>query len=163
MLLLLPLVAAHADELHKLIGYKCDADLNVLVLSYAAGYNEVGEEMIKNKSLFQWDPWSLLVTDERDTHMFVIETKTAKGQCKLKDGLYEIAIGPVPGNHNLESRCGSYMSVWAEVRRGEKIILPPYQFDPPCFDDGPITSEIVIKSGSDKPETKKLSPTEFYQ
>lgn len=163
ILLLLSPLAAHADWLHKLIGYKCDPKRGALVLFYTAAYDEAGEEMIKNKTSTQWDPWSLIVTEERDTHMYVITTKTAKGQCKLRDGIYKITIGPIPGNHNLESRCGSYMSAWAEVRQGEKIVLPAYQFDPPCFDDGPITTEIVIRAGSNKPIVKKVTPLEFYQ
>ncbi|MDD4357088.1 MAG: hypothetical protein PHN98_07530 [Smithellaceae bacterium] len=153
---------ANADSFYKLVGYECGEKANSIKISYLGAYNEAGKEMIKNKGPRQWDPWELIESMKDDDHIGSL--KTVKRKCKLKDGIYTITIGPVPGNFNIQGRCGAFMSAWAEVRKGSKVILPQYVFEADCHNtEIPVTTEIVIKAGCKKHHFTKVAWDEFYK
>lgn len=161
--LLLSVAPARADGFYKLVGYVCDAKANALILTYAGGLNEAGKKLMKNKGPRQWDPWSLIETTVDKSS--IDSTKTVHGECRLEDGFYEIMLGPLPGNFNLQGMCGGFMSAWAEVRRGSVVVLPRHKFEfPDCHSSSnPITVRIRIEAGGGKPVIETVSWEAFYK
>lgn len=154
---------AYADFFYKLVGYECDEKADAVVLTYTGAYNEDGEKMMKNKGPRQWDPWTLIVKDKKNKNL-IASHKTIRGRCKLSDGIYDITIGPLPGNANLQGKCGAFMSAWAEVRRGSEIILPRHMFEiGDCHITEPVTTKIIIEAGGKEPVVKKVPWDEFYK
>ena len=149
------------DSLYKLVGYECDSKTNRVILSYAGGFNEAGKMMKAKKGPRQWDPWSLIEKTKGDR---IQSLKTVGGQCALADGSYEIRIGALPGNANLQGMCGGFMSAWAEVKRGAETALPRTPFESPdCHNpETGVTVEIVIEAGRE-PVFTRISREEFYQ
>jgi hypothetical protein len=161
--IVLSTTSAHADFFYKLVGYECDENANAVILTYDGALNEDGKKMMKNKSPRQWDPWSLIVKDKKNRN-YIGSLKTVYGQCKLSDGIYEITIGALPGNGNLQGKCGGFMSAWAEVRRDSEIALPRHAFEyGDCHVAQPITMKIIIEAGSKEPVIKKVSWDDFYK
>jgi hypothetical protein len=153
---------ANADSFYKLVGYECRKKANSITISYLGAYNEAGEEMMKNKGPQQWDPGELIESMKDEDHIGSL--KTIKRKCKLKDGTYTITIGPVPGNSNIQGQCGAWMTAWAEVKHGSKVILPRYNFEAWCDDtETPVTTAITIKAGKNKPIIKTIPWNEFYK
>lgn len=151
---------AKADFLHKLAGYECDTKANALILHYVAGFNEAGKRMKQNKGPREWDPWSLI--NVKDS--LVQSTKTVGGQCVLSDGAYDIAIGPLPGNANLQGMCGGSISAWVEVKRGSDTVIKRHMFESPdCHSSvHPVTVRIVIEPGRE-PAITQISRDEYYR
>lgn len=162
-LVVLSTTSAHADFFYKLVGYECDEKANAVVFTYVGAHNEAGENMIKNKGPLQWDPWSLVVTD-RENEDLVGSLKTVNGQCTLSDGIYQITIGPLPGNGNLQGKCGGFISAWAEVRRGSETVLPRHAFEyGDCHVAQPVTAEIIVEAGGKEPVVRKVPWDDFYR
>jgi hypothetical protein len=154
---------AYADFFYKLVGYECDEKADAVILTYKGALNEAGKEMMKNKSPRQWDPWKLIIRDKKKRD-WIGSHKTVGGQCKLSDGTYDIIIGPLPGNANLQGKCGGFMSAWAEVRRGSEIVLPRHMFEfGDCHVAEPVTTEIIIEAGGKEPVIQKVPWDEFYK
>ena len=154
---------AYADFFYKLVGYECDENANAVILTYTGALNEAGKEMMKNKGPRQWDPWKLIIRDKKNRD-WIGSHKTAGGQCKLSDGTYDITIGPLPGNANLQGMCGGFMSAWAEVRRGSEIVLPRHAFEfGDCHVAQPVTTKIIIEAGGKEPVIKKVPWDDFYR
>lgn len=153
---------AHADFFYKLVGYECDEKADAVILTYEGALNEAGKELMKNKGPRQWDPWKLIVRD-KEKRNWIGSRKTVGGRCELSDGTYEIDIGPLPGNDNLQGKCGGFMSAWAEVRRGSEIVLPRHMFEfGDCHVAEPVTTKILIEAGK-KPVVQKVPWDEFYR
>ncbi len=154
--------SAHADFFYKLVGYECDEKTNAVILTYAGALNEAGKKMMKDKGPQQWDPWSLI--EKRKGDNYISSLKTVHGRCKLSDGIYEITIGPLPGNANLQGMCGGFMSAWAEVKRGPEIVLPRHTFEfGDCHAAEPVTTRIVIEGSAKEPIIKKVPWDDFYR
>lgn len=155
--------SAHADFFYKLVGYECDYKANTVILTYSGALNEAGRQMVKNKGSHQWDPWKLIVKDRKNKN-HIGTMKTVNGQCRLNDGTYEITIGPLPGNGNLQGKCGGFMTAWAEVRRGTETVLPRHDFEfGDCHVAQPVTTKILIQAGGKEPVITKVSWDEFYK
>lgn len=160
-LLVLSVVSAHADFFYRLVGYDCEA--GAVIVTYMGGLNEAGKEMMKNKGPRQWDPWKLIVLDRKNRN-HIGSHKIVHGQCKLSDGLYDIAIGPLPGNANLQGMCGAFMSAWTEVKRGAEMVLPRHAFESgDCHVAQPVTTKITIRAGGKKPDIEKVPWDDFYK
>ena len=154
---------AYADFFYKLVGYECDEKTNAVILTYTGALNEAGKEMMKNKGPRQWDPWKLIVRDKKNRN-FIGSQKTVGGQCKLSDGIYDITIGPLPGNANLQGKCGGFMSAWAEVKRGMDVVLPRHAFEfGDCHVAEPVSTKIIIEAGGKAPVINKVPWDEFYK
>lgn len=154
---------AHADFFHKLVGYECDTKANSVILTYSGAYNEAGRKMIKGKGRRQWDPWSLIAKDKKNKN-HIGSLKTVHGQCRLRDGIYTITIGALPGNANLQGKCGGFMSAWAEVRRNSKTVLPRHAFEyGDCHVTQPVTTRIVIEGGAGEPVITTVPWDSFYE
>jgi len=161
--IILSTTSAQADFFYKLVGYECDEKANAVILTYAGALNEAGKKMMKIKSPRQWDPWSLIVKDKKNRN-YIGSLETVYGQCKLSDGIYEITIGALPGNGNLQGKCGGFMSAWAEVRRDSEIVLPRHAFEyVDCHVAQPITTKIIIEADGKEPVIKKVSWDDFYK
>ncbi len=160
---LLWITPACADSFYKLVGYECDEKADRVILTYSGALNEAGKRMMKNRGPRQWDPWKLIVKDRKNRD-FIGSHETVKGQCKLSDGIYEITIGPLPGNANLQGMCGGFMSAWAEVRRGSDVVLPRHAFEfGDCHVIEPVTTKIVIEAGGKEPAIERVPWDEFYK
>ncbi len=161
--ILLSTTSAHADFFYKLVGYECDKKASAIILTYVGAWNEPGKKMMKNKGPQQWDPWSLIVMDEKNRNS-IASHKTIHVQCQLSDGLYEITIGPLPGNANLQGMCGGFMSAWAEVRRGSAIVLPRHTFEfGDCHVPEPVTTKIIVIAGGKEPVIERVPWDDFYK
>lgn len=162
-IVLLSTASARADFFYKLVGYECDEKADAVILTYSGGLNEAGKDMMKNKGPRQWDPWKLIVKDKKNRN-YIGSHKTVHGQCRLSDGVYEITIGPLPGNANLQGMCGGFMSAWAEVKRNSKMALPRHAFEfGDCHFAQPVTTKIVIEAGGKEPVIKKVPWDDFYK
>jgi hypothetical protein len=142
--------SAQADAFFKLVGYQCDRQADRLILTYGAAANGEGQSMMETKSSTQWDPWELIEMLDDDN---IRTTRTVKASCKLSRGTYNIRMGPIPGNFNLQRRCGAWISAWAEVRLNNKIVYPRADFESGvgCFyADGEITTRVEIAPGRAK-------------
>jgi hypothetical protein len=161
-IILLSAATARADFFYKLVGYQCDSQEDAVVLTYTGALNEAGKKMMEEKGPQQWDPWSLVVKTEDGNS--VLSHKTVHGQCTLQDGVYDITIGPEPGNANLQGMCGGFITVWAEVKRGAEIIWPRQTFESgDCQATEPVMTNIVIRSGDKRPVVTKVPFDEFIQ
>jgi len=157
LLLYFLLASAHADAFFKLVGYQCNSESDLLVLTYDAAANGAGQSMLKAKTEHQWDPWTLIRMRDDDN---IESTMTVQRTCKLSDGVYSIELGPVPGNMNIQGHCGAWISAWAEVRRGTRVIYPRSDFESGVgcfFADGEITTRIEISPRRSKHKATKYS------
>lgn len=144
LLLSLCFGSAHADAFFKLVGYQCNTKADRLILTYDAAANGAGQLMLESKTAQQWDPWDLIHMDDE---AIIQSTTTVQGSCVLSDGVYAVELGPVPGNRNTVGRCGAWISAWAEVRRGNRVIYPRTDFESGVgcfFADGVITTRVEI-------------------
>ena len=133
-----------ADTFFKLVGYQCDRSADRLTLTYDAAANGEGQAMTEAKTKHQWDPWSLIEMRDDDN---IGRLGTIKRTCKLSDGTYQVELGPQPGNMNIQHKCGAWISAWAEVRKGSKVIYPRTDFESGVgcfFADGEITTRVEI-------------------
>jgi hypothetical protein len=154
---------AHGDFFYKLVGYECDEKADAVILTYSGALNEAGKKMLKNKGPRQWDPWSLIIRDTKNRDL-IASHKNINNQCTLSDGVYDITIGPQPGNANLQGKCGGFMSAWAEVKHGQEIILPRHSFEfGDCHMAEPVTVKVVVETGGKKPVITKIPWDVFYK
>jgi len=161
-IIVLSTASAHADFFYKLAGYECDEKADAVILTYVGAHDEAGKKMMKNKGARQWDPWSLVVKDRKNGDS-IASCKTVHGQCKLSDGIYDITIGALPGNANLQGRCGGFMSAWAEVKRNTETVLSRHEFEfGDCHVAQPVTTKITIQAGG-KPDIVKVPWDDFYK
>jgi hypothetical protein len=153
---------ARADLLYKLVGYQCDEKADTVVLTYTGALNKAGKKLMRQKGSRQWDPWSLIVLTKDGNS--VLSQKTVHGHCRLQDGIYNITIGPKPGNANLQGMCGGFITAWAEVRRDTEVIWPRQSFESgDCHAPEPVTTKIVIQSGAKRPVVTKVPFDDFIK
>lgn len=162
VIIVLSTTSVYADFFYKLVGYECDQKENVVILNYVGAPNEAGKKMMKNKGPRQWDPWALVDKMKDRNHIGTL--KTVHGQCELEDGIYDITIGALPGNSNLQGKCGAFMSAWAEVRRNSEIVLPRHEFEfGDCHITQPITVKIIVEAGGKAPVVMRVPWDDFYK
>jgi hypothetical protein len=160
--ILLSAAPARADFVYKLVGYQCDPKADAVVLTYTGALDGAGKKMMKQKGPQQWDPWSLIVRTKDGNS--VLSQKTVHGQCHLSDGIYDITIGPEPGNTNLQGMCGGFVTAWAEVKRGTEPILRRQTFEfGDCHAAEPVTTKIVIEAGGKLPVVTKVPFEDFVK
>jgi len=154
--------AAQADWFYTLVRYECVPSEGRIVVSYVGAYNAAGEAMVANKSANEWDPWKLVEIKDDDVHTRIVATHPVTQVCLLRDGEYTVVIRPVPGNYNVQGRCGAHMSAGVRVTRAGQVILDT-DFEGDCHDTTPVVTKIVV--GGDAKETviTKTLWNEFYQ
>jgi hypothetical protein len=156
------LAPVRADSFYTLVGFECDQNADRLTVRYRGAYNEEGESMVQRKSSTEWQPGRLIASMKDDDH--IGELRTIRASCKLRHAVYQLRIGPTPGNFNIQGRCGASIAAWVEVRRGKEVVLPRYELEGDCHDaEAPVTTEIVFSGPSAPPEFKRLLPAEFYR
>jgi len=135
---------------------QCDKRSDRLILTYGAAANGEGQRMMEKKTSTQWDPWTLI---EGQDEYNIGSTTTVRATCKLSSGVYSIALGPVPGNTNPQGRCGAWISPWAEVRLGKKVVYPRADFESGVgcfFADGEITTRVEIVPGRTRHKIRRF-------
>ena len=153
---------AHADYFHALVGIKCNAQTDRLVVYYIGAYNEEGEALIARKNENEWTPGELIASMEDDDH--IGELKTIVRTCELSHGKYEILIGPSPGNMNIQGQCGAQLSAWVEITRYGNVLVPRRGFEPWCHDlDGEVLTRVTIHSISKTPRFTTIKYNEFFR
>ena len=161
VMLILGAPPVRADAFYTLVGYVCDKVGDRLVVTYHGGYNEAGESMMAHKLETQWNPWELVVAKDDDHIGSVL---TIKRRCHLSDGVYQVALWAVPGNFNVQGRCGAAMTAGAEVKRGAKIVSRVAGFESDC---GDLESSVItrVEICPKRPEAVKVSVPhdEFYK
>jgi len=161
-MIVLSAASARADFFYKLVGYQCDKKAKAVILTYTGALNEAGRKLMKNKGPTQWDPWKLIVKS-KDGNL-IQSYKDIRKQCELEDGTYDVTIGPLPGNANLQGMCGAFITAWAEVRRGAELVLPRHSFEyGDCHSPQPVTTKIVIRAGNKELVVQKIPWEEFYK
>jgi len=58
---------------------------------------------MQNKGARQWDLWSFVVNGKKNRDR-IVSCKTVHGLYKLSEGIYDIMIGALPCNVNLQVR-----------------------------------------------------------
>jgi hypothetical protein len=161
-LLSLPFLSAYAfvDQFYTLVGFECDRQTDRLIVRYRGASDEKGKSMVEQKSQTDWEPGTLIASMKDPDH--IGKLSTVKGSCKLRHAVYQLRIGPTPGNFNIQGRCGGAIAAWVEVRRGEELVLPRYELEG-CHDTkAPVTTEIVFSPLPIQPVFKTVLPAEFY-
>lgn len=150
-----------ADSFAALVGYVCDTDADELRLTYDGAYNQDGEMLLSLRSHTQWNPWDLTEAQDED-HVGTL--KTVRAQCRLTDGTYDIEIAPVPGNMNVQRRCGATITASARVFKGGHQVYSLDHFDNTCRDAAsPIVTRVLLGPRRAVPEVTSVSWSEFYQ
>lgn len=105
------------------------------------------------------DPWSLVeISDGRITRL-----NSVQKACSLSDGTYVVEIGPSPGNTNIQGRCGAHVSAWAELYRGDKLLVRS-GFEGDCFDtESTILTRVLWRAGATSPEITESPHDSFYE
>lgn len=159
MLLIIVPVTARADHLGTVVRYNCDRSNDQIVIEYIGGVNEAFDELMKNKGANAWYPWDLVTVDRSQQR--IVKTKTILRSCILSDGEYKIAIGPEPGNWNIQGQLGARMSAWVEISKNGKQILRKILED--VWHDQPIVSKIVLKAKEKRPAIIEVNEGDFYK
>lgn len=158
-MIVLPLVffayAAHADEPYEAVQYSCDAAANRLTLEYLMAQNEEGRAMVSRLGPDGWDPETLV---KRDADGNVVGMTEVHRTCILSDGAYEVAVGPRPGNANVQGTCGAAMTAWARVTK-DSVTLVERNFEGWCMGEDPIVRKLEVHAGGGTPQLV----TEFYR
>ena len=152
---------SYADYFRVLVGYECDHTSNELSVTYRGAYNEAGDLLVESKTSTQWTPWSLIESMENEDRIGTL--MTIEASCALLGKRYKILIGPIPGNMNIQGRCGAVMTAWAEIRQGSTVLVPRRELESDCHDfDTPVTTDIILDAKTDRIEFKTISKNEFY-
>ena len=154
---------AHADVFYVLAGYTCDTRNDRVLLTYDGAYNEAGKALVAGKTKTQWEPWSLITMANDDDH--IKSVKTVRGNCRLSDGIYQVAINASPGNFNIQGRCGAWITAGATVKKRNRTIYSISRFEKDCQDmDSPVTTRVIIQAGKPAPpEVRTVKWDEFYK
>ncbi|WP_155274498.1 hypothetical protein [Vibrio nigripulchritudo] len=152
---------SYADNFTVLVGYECNQVSNEVSVTYRGAYNEAGDLLRENKTSTQWTPWSLIESMENNDRIGTL--KTIEASCSLSGKNYQILIGPIPGNMNIQGRCGAVMTAWAEIREGNTVLVPRREFESDCHDyDTPVTTDIILDAKTGRIEFKTISKNDFY-
>ena len=159
-LLLLALSTPAAAD--GIVGYRCDRAKDQLVLTYESAGDGADEVVRASRSQDRWNPGSLIASMKDADHIGTLKSVTK--QCRLSDGKYKVTISPVPGNLNVQGRCGAWTTAAVNVFNGSKRILDQYQFEADCHDTvSPITTRIVIDSRKPSPTFTTVASSDFYK
>ncbi len=136
---------AYAGGSYPVAGFVCDQQNDQLLLTYELADDKEFAAIKAGRRKNLWDPWSLTVVKD-ESHIGSL--KTARGKCRLSDGIYHIAIKPSPGNVNVQGQCGAWMSASATVTKIGKPVYANEGFEKSCFDlESPVTTRVTIKPG----------------
>lgn len=150
--------SVHADEFYVALQVECSKTGDYVAVNYLGAYNEEGKAMVQRLGEDGIDPWKLVVI--ADDH--ISEMKTLTKQCSLSDGIYIVDIGPLPGNGNIQGRCGAQMSAWMRIHKDDTPLLRT-GFEGDCFADYPVTTRVLWRAGAEKAEITEVAHDEFYK
>lgn len=151
--------AASADEFHVVLRYSCEPANDSLQLEYDGAYNEAGKRLLENGGSNDWDisKWNVAFNEARDfVHMTAVQRT-----CHLSDGDYSIEAGRVPGNYDVQGRCGAWSTAWVRICKNETQ-LAFIHFESDCLMAEPIVKTIKVRARGHS-EITKVPPDEFYK
>jgi hypothetical protein len=146
--------------------YFCDAENNQIVIQRFSTEEE--DDTIscdialleKARIRFKvFDPWKFITTDPDGDH--IKSTSTFRRTCRLQDETYKIEVTPLPGNYNIQGRCGATMGASVNVYK-QKTKVAGASFGANCYADSPETVSLTVRKGVDQPLIKQLPNDENY-
>ena len=156
---LLP-AAAHADEFYTLVGYRCDAKANELIITYRGAYNAAGEAMVAHKGATEWSSYELLTAADRAQGR---DGRVITASCSLHEVRYTIRIGAEAQNSNPGGECGAEVGGWVEVKPGRGAPAFRRSLEPYCHSSDTVTTRIVFHPGSRQPALTEVEQSEFFK
>lgn len=108
----------------EVVKYNCDQENSVITVQYRNIEYENATELNKILGNNAWKLFSLVKSkDGQHADGVSIIQRT----CHLEGGNYEVSIGPVLGNTNIQGKCGGEISAYVEITHAGKS-LGHYQF-----------------------------------
>ena len=145
----------YADELYKLVKYKCNIEEDNISIDYVAAFNNEGRKLVDNKGDNDWDPWDLVeIQDSR-----VVAYKEIHRTCNLSDYSYNIVISGSTYNSNLLGMCAANVTASINISTNKSSIYKGI-FEGRCLTDQPVITNIVISTGGSL-NIKSISMDEF--
>ena len=117
--------------------------------------------MVESKTKNEWEPRALIKINDDGFRTEIVGVREIKKSCKLSDGLYTVTIRPVPGNYNMEGRCGGHISAGIRIVKGEKEIIDR-DFEGDRHGDDPVITTVRVRPNS-KAEVIEVEQNEFYK
>ena len=148
LLLLLVSILLYSDSIYKFVKYKKNISEDEFIISYISAYNKEGREMIKNIDKNSWYLRDLIKWNDKG---FVVDKTKIVKECVLSDGKYKIEIMPVPGNRNVNARCGAWLTAKVTVYKDDKLIFTK-RFEVDCHSIEGRIRQIKIKANFEQPE-----------
>jgi hypothetical protein len=156
---LLPL-AAHADTFSSLVGYRCDARANELVITYRGAWNEAGEALRATKTRTEQDPTALITVVDDDHYG---PSKVVEARCDLGRTGYRIRVGANPQGGSMDRQCGMEIGGWVEVSAGEGAAAFHHDFVRACDFKDRVVTRFVFRPGASEPVATSVDAAEFFK
>ena len=153
---------ASADWFHKVVRYRCEPQMNRLLVTYEGAYNEAGEQLIQDKGPNAWDPWKLLRTDKKKER--IIGTKTINRRCALIDGTYGVSISGIHQNANPAGHCGAHVTAELVIRKAQSKVYAT-AFEGGCDDifSSKVITKVVVIANAQSPQVTDVLGNDFYK
>jgi hypothetical protein len=129
-----------ASDDTNVIGIECNQKTRSLEIGYFTAYN------LPSRKLDLWDTFDLKTNTKDGGHVESVHELTR--ECKIGEDQYTVKIRAVPGNWNLNGRCGGRTYGGATLlKNGVKIFDGNFQ---EC-ESMEIVTKVVISAGRDVP------------
>lgn len=140
-----------ADDLN-VIGIGCDEKSKILEIGYFSAYN------LPTQQMDLWDTFDLK-KNKKDSD-YVESVHEIVRTCNIENDQYIVKIRPVPGNWNLNGRCGGRTYGGASIIKNGVLIFDA-NFEE-CESEE-IISKVKISTDQTNPVVTKLKHEEFYK
>jgi len=142
----------HDDR--RIVGMECHKKNNTLEVGYFTDYN------LPDKRMDLWDTFDLKKNRmDDDGREYVKSVHEVERKCTLGKDHYIVKIRPVPGNWNLNGRCGG------ATYGGAKILMNGVQIFDGNFEEcesKEIVAKIKVFGGQWKPVVTKMTYKDYY-
>ncbi len=139
-----------SDDLN-VIGVTCNEKTKVLEIGYFTAYNLPAEPMDL------WDTFDLKRNKKNSD--YVESVHEIVRACKIEEDQYIVEIRPVPGNWNLNGRCGARTYGGATIMKNGVLIFDA-NFEE-C-ESKEIISKVRISTGQEDPVVTKMTRKGYY-
>lgn len=129
----------------SIVGIECNKNSNTLEVGYFTAYN------VPTKRMDLWNTFDLK-KNKKDSD-YVEAVYEVKRSCNLGKDQYLVKARAVPGNWNLNGRCGGETYGGAKIFKNRKLIFDA-DFQN-CFDEEVIT-RVLVRPGTELEITKVL-------
>ncbi|OGS75409.1 MAG: hypothetical protein A2Z94_08030 [Gallionellales bacterium GWA2_55_18] len=135
----------------RIIGIECHKKLKVLEIGYFTTYN------LPTKTMDLWDTFYLKKNKEDSDYVESVHELVRR--CNIGKDRYIVKIRPVPGNWNLNGRCGGATYGGAKIIKNGVLIFDA-NFEE-C-ESKEIISKVRISTGSKHPAVTKMTRKNYY-